>query len=532
MALQRVLRGYAPSLLLPFCVWEHEDNGKLRLCTIECLEHWIQRVSAPPALSAMGLKTIAAALVARHKKPTFGEALSRRTLKLAGELIGPGLPSFHAMAPKVDKLVTLPGLRRDQCWTYRCQTLRQAHALFCEKCLAEARQLRGYPLERLAEAELQTPARTREMYTWTFKHLFVPGAPLIAAAALYFQAHAEPAEVLRTLGRQLRGTGLDELCMVAAGMRPVGRGEIGVWARYFYWLQGHAEVHALNAVRLVGNLARESIEYKRVLSLELAVYGIITDSYTPNPVSAVATKEHGAWSYRELKELGGFAEGAVVKLDTRPGYALFTALYAALVLTGAVAHTFTWAVVKPGYVAESPNYAHTFDGLGLGDADRRALETLTSTDTAVVHRAGLLSWSGLYAFVTRCKATLYFVGSPPFADIAVFDERLQRHVGGPFALLVAVAGTQNRILPRRTKPKVKWDDLHYAMGETRAGLCAKCGKSHAMEFETSFYYPGTHPEACTESAVTNGSTVAVLATAGVTRVHQLLDAAKDLAKTL
>ena len=531
MKTQRLLATFPPSLLLPFCLWEMADDGGLHLVSTACVDHWVQSVGGTVGLSAKGLKSIASALVSRHKRPTFTEALSRRTFKTVQELIGKGFPGLKELTQKEAGMIRLPGIHRDVCWAYRCGQGRSPAALFCTKCLEERRKNTGIALDRLNERELDTPTIRREMYRWTLKHVHTPAAPQIAAAALYFQAHAEPIETLRLLGAQLLAVGLDELCMVAAGMRPVGRAEIAAWSAYFYWLQGHAEIHAFNAVRLVGDIRRETVDYKRVLARELAVYGIITDEFDPNPVSAVPVKSHGAWSYRELVELGGLAEGAVVKLGFRTGYVLYTALFAALVLTGLVAHSFTWAVVKPGYVPTKAKFVHTFDGLAFNADDRRALERLGSAELVLVKRAGLLSWSGLYAFITRCRATVYFMGSPPFTKIAVFDERLQRHVGGPFALLHAAAVEQGRILPPLVTPKASWDDLLHAMGPQRAGLCTKCGKSHAMEFVSSFYYPDP-ADTCTETAVAKGSTIDVMAATATARIHQLLDAAKEVARTL
>lgn len=525
------LRKFPPSLLLPFCLWEMADDGSLALISIACLEHWVHSVGGSVLLAASGVKSIVSAIVAREIRPNFTEALGRKHMRVGRDAFGKGLPTLTEMGEKAKRLVVhIPEIRRDKfCWAFRCTESQAPCSLFCTKCLAAGAT--GFPLDTLDAAGLETPVKRIPIYNWTFKHVHAPAAPEIAAAALYFGAPSEPVEELKMLGRQLHAVGLDELAMVALGMRPVGRGEIAQWGRYFYWLQGHAEVHALNAVRLVGEIRKETLNYKRMLARELAVYGIITDEFDPNPVSAVANTARGAWKYKELARLHGFAEGGVVKLEARAGYALYTALFAALVLGGHVAHTFTWALVAPGYEPPKTRFAHTFDGLALTRADRRAFETLGDGDVVLVARAGLLSWSGLYALITRCRATCYFSGSPHFADAAVYDHRLSRHVGGAFALVHAAAKATGRLLPARGAPSGSWPDLIHAMGP-RGGVCTKCKKSHAFEAMAMFYYPNATTDPCTENAVTYGTTVANMAIAAASRCTTLLDAAKVVARTL
>jgi hypothetical protein len=376
---------------------------------------------------------------------------------------------------------------------------------------------------------LGVEARNRQYYDWVIKPLRVPYRGRMTAAALYFGAERAKIAVLQRLGLYLQsGLGVDELVRVAAGCRPVKATELKTWANVFGRLGNHAVLHAMNAALIVNGGSNLTTQHAETVATLLAVYGIVTEHFVVNDVSAVTSAKNGTWSWVNAAAMGAFAEGAIIWLPT--GYALYTAVYVAAVLTDSVAHSFTYALVEPGLQPHKcRRFEHVVSGWGLRAEDYDAFERLAESDTCLVTSAGMLSWSALFRIVTGCKATVVFQGSPHFAQGVVYCNSIQRHVGAPFALVQRAAIMTDRLDQGKTQVEIEWADLAQALGPDRSGLCAKCGNDHIAAL-----YAGHSAQVsiapCVEAALTNGAKVAKLQVSTATYIGHLITAAKQLTR--
>lgn len=551
------LRAIPAFLLVPTAVWE-VDRGRLCLASVECVEHIAFGLRGEEALTQAGWRHIVACALGKDQPPSIPKALTFRNNRKVAALLGAHCPSIDVMRGKKVHPAFTPSVSGGRkCLIIRCSREAGDCTAFCAEHIVESSPAQ-ISMDQLSREILGTPDSSRQVHKWLIEPYLTQGIGVLTAAALYFRAEQSHIEMLRRLGRYLiSGFGIDEMIVVAAGIRPVKAQEAGRWARVFGSLGRHGELHALNAVALINTTDRLTREHKQKTATSLAVYGITHEQFEPNLVSSVAPKLNGAWDFATAAGLRAFAEGAIVKLLHSPGVALYTAVYAAAVLTDKIPHSFTWSVIDPAREPRKQReFKYTFDGWGFSQRDVTAMETVGTGDEVLVRNAGMLSWSALFRLITVCRATVFFHASVHFASVAVYCRAIKRHVGGPFALLYHAAGMTDRIDRRLTQPHQLWVDVQQAIGPQAAGTdlnevdgvleaaafgvqsdkcapCAQCNEVHLFELWAHETHRGaTQLSPCAEAALTNGASIEKLKTAAMLKISQLVCAAEELALCL
>jgi hypothetical protein len=559
-SLHQQLRSVPPFLLVPTAVWCVE-RGILRLHGTECVEHFSFGVDGTERLRVSGWRQIAACAISKAhvgRPPAVPQALSFRDTKRVRATLGPNAPEVVAArrAPRVKGATSVQSTTKPtgKCSMRNCACHRAAQSAFCSKhaAMAEPGILDFGVLEAKA---LRTEPRNMQCHGWVAGGYATPQCASLTAAALYFGAERAKPWELERLARYLQsGLGVDELTMVAAGCRPILPVQIEAWAGVFGHLGAHAQLHAINAMQLVGPGNKMTSDHKRMVATELVVYGISAGHFEPNPVSAVVPSLAGAWDYADAAVLQSFADGTIVKTPGNQSVALYTAVYAAAVLTGKVASPFTWSVVRLGHsAAPGRRFGLVLDGWGVPNAAWEALGLLGGQDQCLVRNAGMLSWSALFRIITSCSASVVFEGTVHFAAAAVYCPAIDRHVGGPFALLHRAALMMERMDRGKTSINLHWHDLNLAIGHARAGTselheallatgtasgtapkegakCTKCGEVHLWALWAAANHDLSRPlPPCVEAAVTNGARIDRLRTTADTRMGQLIEAAAQLA---
>lgn len=532
-AQQAEMRTIPRCLTVPTAVW-HQTKTGMRLAGVECIEHFAFGHDGTEALRQSGWNQIAAAILSKARnsgnQSFIPRALTAHMNKGKGHslqsCLGSNAPQIAAVRASTPTLVPT-AKPKAHCCMMRCGQEPAPHGVFCARHSTDS--VAHINFGDLDPEMLGVEARHTQYYNWVIKPLRVQHRGRATAAALYFGAEHADIEVLQRLGLYLQsGLGVDELVRVAAGCRPVKATELKTWATVFGRLGNHAVLHAMNAALIVNGGSNLTSQHAESVATLLAVYGIATMHFVVNDVSAVTSAKNGAWAWVNAVAMGAFAEGAVIWLPS--GYALYTAVYAAAVLIGAMAHSFTYALVEPGLQPhKSRKFGHVMSGWGLTAEDYNAMERLADSDTCLITSAGMLSWSALFRIVTGCRATVVFQGSPHFAQGVVYCDRIQRHVGGPFALIHRAAIMTDRLDQGKTQVDIEWTDLAQALGPERSGLCAKCGNDHIAAL-----YAGHSAQAklapCAEAALTNGATVAKLQVSTATYVGHLITAAQQLSR--
>lgn len=551
------LRAIPAFLLVPTAVWQ-VDRDTLCLASVECVEHILFGLRGEEALKQAGWRHIVACALAKDQPTSIPKALTFRNNRKVAALIGPHCPSIDVVrGRKTHPTFTPLTLAGEKCLINRCARDASDCTAFCADHIVESSPAQIL-MNQLSREILKTPDSSRQVHKWLIQPYLTQGIGMLTAAALYFRAEQSHIEMLRRLGRYLiSGFGVDEMIVVAAGIRPVRAQEAGTWARVFGCLGRHGQLHALNAVALINTTDRLTREHKQEVATSLAVYGITHEQFEPNLVSSVAPKLNGAWDFAKAAQLKAFADGAIVKLSHSTGVALYTAVYAAAVLTDKIPHSFTWSVIDPTREPRKQReFTYTFDGWGFSQRDLTAMETVGSGDEVLVRNAGMLSWSALFRLITVCRATVFFHASVHFASVAVYCRAIRRHVGGPFALLYHAAGMTDRIDRRLTQPHQLWVDVQQAIGPQAAGTelkevdgvleaaafgvhsdkcapCAQCNEVHLYELWAHETHAGaTRLSPCAEAALTYGASIEKLKTAAMFKISQLIGAAEELALCL
>lgn len=547
------LRSIPAFLLVPTAVW-HLKKGKLRLCGVECVELFAFGLRGEEGITEAGWRQVLACALSKARPLKMPRALGARNNKAIAELLGAQCPGLERMRGAKEHPTLGPISRSTgRCCVNRCKREPTQQGAFCAEHLVE-RAPSQVSFDQITRKALGTPQTSAQLHKWLVEPYTTDSIGMLTAAALYFEAEHAHIEMIKRLGRYLvSGLGIDEMIVVAAGVRPVNAHEAGRWARVFGSLGRHAELHARNAANLINTTDRLTRAHKQRVAGDIAVYGISHEHFEPNPVSSVAPKLHGAWDYADAAQLGSFADGAIVKLPQNAGVALYTAVYAAAVLTDKMPHTFTWSVLD---LTQEPQkrreFKHTFDGWGFGRHDLAAFDTLGPSDEVLVRNAGMLSWSALFRLITLCKATVVFHASVHFAKVAVYCGVIGRHVGGPFALLYHAATMTGRIDKRHTQINQVWTDVHQAIGPQRAGTvlsntdslltaeefgvqpekcapCAACNEVHLWAlWAHESHQTNTALKPCVEAALTNGAALEQLDLAAKAKVAQLVTAAEEL----
>ena len=289
------LRAIPAFLLVPTAVWEVQ-NGRLCLAGVECVDHVNFGLRGEESLAQSGWRHIVACAMAKERPASIPKALTFRNNRKVAALLGGKCPSIDVVrGTKKHPSFTPSTTAGKACVINRCTREVGPATAFCPDHLVELTRLQ-ISMDQLSPDVLETPDSSRQLHKWLIEPYRTHGVGMLTAAALYFRAELCHIEMLRRLGRCLiSGLGIDEMIVVATGIRPVKAHEAGRWARVFGSLGRHGELHALNAVALINTTDRLTREHKQKVATSLAVYGITHEHFEPNPVSSVPPKLNGAW---------------------------------------------------------------------------------------------------------------------------------------------------------------------------------------------------------------------------------------------